>query len=747
VPPANAGKPDPTRQRPEPRPTLGPVPQPPPREATPPRPVPHPPAPAAASGPDLTALLSAMRRRWMIALSLGIIAAVAAATAAYLLVSPNYTIFAQVHVSADTNVFGRTNMNPGEFSRFRRTQAARMKSRSVLIAALKRDEVKLLTIVREQSDPLLWLENELLVETPEDTEIVSLTMKCSGDPDPYITLIQGIYQAFLKELNEEEPRIKGQRLAELDKIIVAKNASLKSKRDQWKAEAERIGNPDSEGIKQKLTILSLTVSNLNAQYNQAERDLRLAKVRLEGHKAGIKELTNPPVQPALLNEALDSDPKYKDFLKRITNLDQTIKTYRKYHPDSNDTQLKQMLENREQYKQEIEDHRKEVRAEVAKRVREKAALDYQVELKRLESEYTIAADTESVVGQKLKTLSTELAALGKSSTDLEMLRDDIRVEAAAIEKLSSEKSGLEVELRSPLRINPFQDAGIQKKDIKRWLAALIGLPLVAFGAVCFGVAWLECRARRVQSCDEVAHGLGMRIIGSVPALTKAAQQPIGEDESYEHELLESIDAIRTLLLRDARLEDTRAIMVTSAVSGEAKTTLASHLATSLARAGRRTLLMDCDLRRPAAHQLFELPLAPGFSEVLMNEIHVAEAIRSTTVDGLWLMSAGQWDRQVMQALARGGGEEIFAKLRNEYDFIIVDSHPVLPATDSLLIGQHVDAVLISLLRDVSQMPRVQTAGERLHALGIRILGAVVNGMKPEDYGVGYQYATQATRAA
>ena len=73
------------------------------------------------------------------------------------------------------------------------------------------------------------------------------------------------------------------------------------------------------------------------------------------------------------------------------------------------------------------------------------------------------------------------------------------------------------------------------------------------------------------------------------------------------------------------------------------------------------------------------------------------------------MPAGQWDREVLQALARDGLEGIFEKLREEFDFIVIDSHPVLAATDSLLIGQHVDAVILSVLRDVSQTPRVYAA--------------------------------------
>jgi capsular exopolysaccharide synthesis family protein len=235
----------------------------------------------------------------------------------------------------------------------------------------------------------------------------------------------------------------------------------------------------------------------------------------------------------------------------------------------------------------------------------------------------------------------------------------------------------------------------------------------------------------------------MRVVGAVPPLSSPISASLMgvEDGSTEWDEtgLESIDAIRTLLLRDASLQRTRVVMVTSAVVGEGKTTLASHLAGSLARAGRKTLLVDCDLRCPAAHQLFEVTLQPGFSEVLLGEVQVDDAIHETPIDGLWLVPAGHWDREVIQALAKEGVEKAFERFKEQFDFIIVDSHPVLAATDSLLIGQHVDAVILSLLRDVSQVPRVYAAGQRLGNLGIRVLGVVVNGMGRDDlYVGGYQ---------
>jgi polysaccharide biosynthesis transport protein len=219
-------------------------------------------------------------------------------------------------------------------------------------------------------------------------------------------------------------------------------------------------------------------------------------------------------------------------------------------------------------------------------------------------------------------------------------------------------------------------------------------------------------------------------------------------EASGHNLLESIDAIRTALLRDASMQGTRVVMVTSADDGEGKTTLAGYLASSLARAGRRTLLLDGDLRRPACHQLFELPLQPGFSEVLLEEIDLDAAIQPTTLDDLWVIAAGQWDRAVVEALARDDVQKLFDQLREEFDFVIVDSHPVLAATDALLIGQHADGVLFSLLRDVSQMPHVYAAGQRLTGLGVRVLGAVINGMAPRDvyrHGAGCDVAAPPTR--
>ncbi len=186
----------------------------------------------------------------------------------------------------------------------------------------------------------------------------------------------------------------------------------------------------------------------------------------------------------------------------------------------------------------------------------------------------------------------------------------------------------------------------------------------------------------------------------------------------------------------ARTESLRVLLVTSAVGGEGKTSLSGHMATSLARSGQRTLLVDCDLRRPMVHQIYDQPPGPGFCELIRGESTVNDVIRPTSVNNLWVITAGEYDEHALSVLARPESRRLFDRLLEQFDFIVVDSAPVLPVADTLLLGQHVDGALFSILRDVSQIPKIQAARERMTALGVPILGAVLSGTNVDTH---YRY--------
>jgi capsular exopolysaccharide synthesis family protein len=176
-------------------------------------------------------------------------------------------------------------------------------------------------------------------------------------------------------------------------------------------------------------------------------------------------------------------------------------------------------------------------------------------------------------------------------------------------------------------------------------------------------------------------------------------------------------------------------MVTSAVAGEGKTSLAAQLAASLARGGHRTLLIDGDLRNPAAHRAFALSLEPGLADCLRGQTEAKQLIRETPVGNLSILTAGRCDREAIQRLSRDGVRKALERLTAEHDFIVFDVCPVLPVADALLIGQNADAVVLAVLRNFSRLPLVYEAQRRLASLDIPMLGAVVLGESTGSYGV------------
>ncbi|MCG8449311.1 MAG: CpsD/CapB family tyrosine-protein kinase [Pirellulales bacterium] len=181
-------------------------------------------------------------------------------------------------------------------------------------------------------------------------------------------------------------------------------------------------------------------------------------------------------------------------------------------------------------------------------------------------------------------------------------------------------------------------------------------------------------------------------------------------------------------MHDSTSRGRQVVLITSPGTLEGTTTVASHLALSLTRAGRRTLLVDGDLREPAIHKLFGMPAEDGLSEVLRSEIDVSDAVRPTNTEGLWLLPAGTCDMDAIHGLATDQLQPIFEKLREEFDFVVIDAPPVLGLADTLSIGQHVDGVILTTLRDHSEIRKVHQAAELLRSLGIRLLGSVVNGV-------------------
>ncbi len=168
-------------------------------------------------------------------------------------------------------------------------------------------------------------------------------------------------------------------------------------------------------------------------------------------------------------------------------------------------------------------------------------------------------------------------------------------------------------------------------------------------------------------------------------------------------------------------------MITSAAAGEGKTTLAGHIAVSMTRGDRKTILVDANLRQPGMHEHLGLTASPGVCEVLRGDSTTDEVVQRTGINNLWFLAAGTWDGASQQALGRDRFRRILDKLRQEYDFIIVDSHDLSTVADSYQMGQYCDSVIVCARKFVSRKPAVEQAYQKVCELGVPHAGIVVMG--------------------
>ena len=186
------------------------------------------------------------------------------------------------------------------------------------------------------------------------------------------------------------------------------------------------------------------------------------------------------------------------------------------------------------------------------------------------------------------------------------------------------------------------------------------------------------------------------------------------------------------------------MLITSAVGGEGKTTLAAQLAARCGNAGMSTLLIDADLRRTGLCSLLDVPEGPGLSDALESDEPVPTELVVPVQGGTFhLLPAGTPIPDTSRVLQDRKLGLIIAQFRQLYDLVIIDSPPVLPVPDALILGRWADGAVLAVRFDISRFPQVERARRQLDGAGIAVLGTVINGMKNSDSYYGrYSYSRQ-----
>jgi succinoglycan biosynthesis transport protein ExoP len=674
-------------------------------------------------GMDANTLLHALRRRWLLASCVGLVLAILTSALLWYNFPASSSATAVFQISSQQeSIFSDINkQSPQSYEILKKSQLSVLRFPFVLRAAVRKPGVSSLSALAGEI-PEEWLMERLEVSYPQQGEYLTISLSGDEPTGDLVHLVDAVAKAYEDEVVFKERTLKAGTKDLLNRSLEDITKKIADKWELYISIAKDSDRPQAQTGDPQTTILMNEVNNLNKK--RAEMEARLLEMQTQFTLLKGR-LTGPGMIEMMVEEKLAVDAYYQSLLQRLSMAQGSFSSASSTGKQGRAAAglQKQVAELQNQ----VENHRALVQRQIEydKQTQPNTLLsqttkEFQTMFGALRMQYAGVTNSlkERMEALKKRTeKSVELDTLGQEIEQLQQIANDMSVKAQS----------MAIEANAPPQIEKVQNAVASGGSSKAQQIAISSIGgTAAFALGCVLVGYLEFRSRRLNGPEEVNEGLGIRVIGTLPSLS--SRYALDPSHPIVAQLTESIDGVRTILMHDSTSKRRQVVLITSAATMEGRTTVASQLAASLARAGRRTLLVDGDLRRPALHALFDVPLEDGLCEVLRAEVDVDDVIRPTHAEGLWLLTAGYCDIDAIHALATEQMQPVFDKLRTEYDFVIIDGAPVVGMSDALIFGQYSDGAVLSVRRDHSQMPKINHAAELLRDVGIRIIGAVVNGV-------------------
>ena len=470
--------------------------------------------------------------------------------------------------------------------------------------------------------------------------------------------------------------------------------------DSERAMAEYRETNNALSLEDRQNTVVASLNQVNDQYTR----IRTERIQKEALYNQIKSLPPASVGDA---PAVSSNPVVQNLRTRLAELlRQKVQLNERYGPKN-----PQVIEN----ENAIIDTTKQLQA----------ALNAAVQAIR--SEYETARATEARLAGELKQSQSASMDLNRKSVGYTVLEREAQSNRAVYETLLQRQNELQIVSNSGGNNARLMDRAVVPgtpftPDVRRnyLLGTLAGL-LLSLGLV-LAIDYLD---DTVKTPEDITRRLKLPFLGLVPAV-KGNNHPILSQE-VPHEFGEAFRALRTSLVFSSGTEGTRVIGLTSAQPLEGKTTTACNMAIALAYGGSRVLLIDADMRRPSVSRTLGIENNIGLSHLLTGQATARQAIRSTGVQNLWVMTAGLTPPNPSELLASDRMKMLISNVQSgPFDWVLIDTPPVLAVTDAVIIAPWLSGVVFVIGSEMTQRRLAERAVETLMTSRPHVLGAVLN---------------------
>lgn len=275
---------------------------------------------------------------------------------------------------------------------------------------------------------------------------------------------------------------------------------------------------------------------------------------------------------------------------------------------------------------------------------------------------------------------------------------------------------------------------------------LIKSLVIGFGfGLLFGIGVLLLLDRiddRMASFGEFQHHFTENVLGQIPREKTKGRVTLLQPDDARHIFAESYRNVRSsIFFMPYEGPRPKTLLITSAVPNEGKSTISANLAITFALSGAKTLLIDGDLRRGAQREAFDISSRIGFAEVLKGEVNWQEVVVPTAYPSLFVLPRGKTLSQPSEHLLRDSTDRILQEIYHHYDYIIIDSSPVLAADDTTSLAPKIDATFLVVRLSYTSARLTRKSLELLYNRQVNVPGVILNYVDtslPEYYY--YQYA-------
>ncbi len=347
----------------------------------------------------------------------------------------------------------------------------------------------------------------------------------------------------------------------------------------------------------------------------------------------------------------------------------------------------------------------------------------------VKAEYQAALAQEQSLTQALNQQKNEALSRDRKAIEFNVLLRDMQSSKQIYDSLlqRTKEAGISGELKtSNIRVVDIAERPESpispRRDFNMMLALFVG------SALACGVVFLfEYMDSRIKTPDEIRTYFDLSCLGLLPKVDDKADgaYPL-LSETVPAGYSEAFRSVRTNVLFSAAHEKSRSLVITSTGPGEGKSSVVCNLAVSLAQAGQRVLLIDADMRKPKVHTVMSISQEPGLSNVLVGSSKASESVRKSTVSGLWVLPAGRVPPNPAELIASGRFRDFLASLRVHFDWVLIDSPPIMAVTDAALVAHNATGVLFVVGAEMTSRHAMKRALDQLGNVNANVIGAVLN---------------------